>query len=82
MDKKQAIRISTIYNRSVVSKAEIRAESEDAITAFLRNGGVIEVAKTKKTRRRTTQKMSGKTSKGFQSGTSGFATGYPKRSII
>lgn len=75
---KQAVRISTIYNRSIVTKAEMRAESEDAITAFLKRGGVIEQCKP--SRRKSSAKMSGKSSKGYVSGTGGFATGYPRKS--
>lgn len=72
------IKIATIYNRSVQTKAEIRAESEKALKAFLKKGGVIEVgrpARAKKT------KMSAKSSRGFVSGTSGFANGFPRRTV-
>lgn len=74
----KAVRISTIYNRSIVTKAEIRSETDSQIEAFLKKGGVIEQCKP--SRRKTGSKMSGKTSRGFQGGTSGFATGYPRRS--
>lgn len=77
MNKKQ-LKIATIYNRSVQTKAEIRAESEKAVKAFLRKGGVIEVgrpARAKKT------KMAAKSSRGFVSGTSGFANGFPRRTV-
>jgi hypothetical protein len=79
MDKVQAKRISTIYNRSVQSKAEIREEGDAALQSFLRSGGSIQVVKP--SRRKTGSKMTGKKSKGFQGGTSGFATGYPRRSL-
>ena len=75
--KKQQ-QIATIYNRSVKTKAELRAESQDAITLFLKRGGVIQEGKP--SRRKTGSKMSAKSSKGYVSGTSGFANGYPRRS--
>lgn len=77
--REQAVRIATIYNRSVTPKSVIRAESEDAVTAFLRRGGVIEQCKP--SRRGSKTKMASKSSRGFVSGTSGFATGYPKKSV-
>ena len=70
--------IATIYNKSVKSKSELRAESEAAITLFLKKGGVIEVAKP--SRRKSSAKMTSKTTR-FVSGTSGFANGYPRKSI-
>ena len=69
--------MNTIYK----SKSEIRVETSEAIQAFLARGGSIEVVPSKKTRKRTTQKMSSKTSRGYTTGTSGFATGYPRRSV-
>ncbi len=75
--EKMAI-VATIYNRSVQSKAEIRAESEKALKAFLKRGGVIQEGKPARTKK---SKMSAKSSKGFVSGTSGFANGYPRRSV-
>ena len=60
-------------------KAVVRQETNDAVAAFLKAGGSIEIVPAKKQRGRTKQKMSSKSSKGFQSGTSGFATGYPRR---
>ena len=69
---------STIYNTSPKTKAELRAESNDAIAAFLARGGVIEQGR--KPRARKGGKMACKSSKGFQSGTSGFATGFPRKS--
>lgn len=73
----KAVRISTIYNRSPKTKAEMRAESADAIALFLKKGGVIQEAKP--SRRKTGAKMSAKTTR-FVSGTSGFANGYPRKS--
>lgn len=76
---KKAVAKATIYNTSIKSKAEMRAESADAIALFLKKGGVI--TECKASRRRNGSKMAGKSSKGFVTGTSGFANGYPKRSI-
>ena len=69
--------MNTIYK----SKSQLREETSEAIQQFLARGGQIEVVPAKKMRRRTTQKMAGKTSRGFQSGTSGFATGYPRKTL-
>lgn len=60
------------------SKSQVRVETSEAIQQFLARGGQIEVVKSRKTPK---AKMAAKTSRGFQAGTSGFATGYPKRSI-
>ena len=62
-------------------KSVLREETSEAIQQFLARGGSIEIVPSKKMRRRTTQKMAGKTSRGFQSGTSGFATGYPRKTL-
>lgn len=62
-------------------KSVVRQETNDAVAAFLRSGGSIEVVPPKKTRGRTKQKMAAKSSRGFQSGTSGFATGYPRKAL-
>ena len=69
--------MNTIYK----SKAEQRVETSEAIQSFLARGGSIEIVPAKKMRRRTTQKMASKTSRGFQGGTSGFAAGYPRKAI-
>ena len=68
---------SVIYNSSTKTKAELRAESEKALQVFLSRGGVVEVGRAARTRK---TKMVGKTSRGFVSGTGGFATGYPRKS--
>lgn len=60
------------------SKSQVRTETADALEQFLARGGQIEVVKARKAPK---AKMSAKSSRGFQSGTSGFATGFPKRSI-
>jgi hypothetical protein len=74
---KQVVK-ATIYNTSVKTKAEIRAESDKALKAFLKKGGVVEVGRPARNRKSS---MLGKNSRGFIGGTSGFATGYPRRSI-
>jgi hypothetical protein len=68
---------ATIYK----TKSQVREETSEAVQQFLARGGQIEVVKAKKSRRRTTQKMSSKASRSFQIGTSGFAVGYPSRSL-
>jgi hypothetical protein len=77
MNEKQ-VKIATIYNRSVKTKAELRAESEEQVALFLKRGGVIEYGKP--ARKKTGSKMSGKTTR-YVSGTSGFANGYPRKSM-
>jgi len=69
--------MNTIYK----SKVQLREETSEAIQSFLASGGTIQIVPAKKMRRRTTQKMTSKSSRGFQSGTSGFATGYPRKSV-
>jgi hypothetical protein len=69
--------MNTIYK----SKSERRVETSEALQVFLASGGQIQVVPAKKTRKRTTQKMSAKSSRGFQGGTSGFATGYPRKTL-
>ena len=59
------------------SKSQVRAETNDAVEKFLRSGGVIEVVKAKKAPK---QKMTCRTSRGFNGGSAGFATGYPSKS--
>jgi len=76
--KKQIV--ATIYNVPVRTKAESRAESEKAIAAFLRSGGVIQVDSRK--RREPKAKMTGKNSRGFCGGTSGFASGMPRKTTF
>lgn len=76
--EKQMI-VATIYNRNTKTKAELREEGEKALKKFLKSGGAIETVKAKKTPK---SKMSTKTSRGFCGGTSGFATGMPRRSTF
>jgi hypothetical protein len=61
------------------SKSELRAETEKQLKAFLRKGGSIEVVKARKAPK---QRMSGKTTRNASTGTSGFATGFPRKSCI
>lgn len=75
--EKRAIITAIIYNCSPKTKAEIRAESEVALKAFLRRGGVIEKGRPARARK---SKMASKSSRGYVRGTSGFAVGYPRKS--
>lgn len=77
MEKKQIV--ATIYNKPVMSKAEARTEGEKAMQAFLNKGGIIQV--NDKKRKAPKSKMSGKSSRGFMGGTSGFAVGFPSKSL-
>jgi hypothetical protein len=61
------------------SKAELRAETEKQLKAFLKKGGSIEVIKPRKAPR---PKMAGKTTRVASTGTSGFAVGYPRKSFV
>ena len=65
-------------NEVYKSKSQLRDETAEAVEKFLRAGGTIEVVKARKAPK---TKMKAKSSKGFQNGTSGFAMGYPRRSI-
>lgn len=67
--------MSVIYK----SKSELRAESEKALKKFLKQGGTIEIVKSRKA---PTSKMRTKSSRGFVQGTSGFAAGAPKKSAF
>lgn len=66
--------IATIYK----SKSQLRQETADSIQQFLARGGQIEVVKSRKAPK---PKMSGKTTRSGSTGTSGFATGYPSKSL-
>jgi hypothetical protein len=78
MEKKQIV--ATIYNKPVMSKSEARAEGEKALQAFLKKGGIVQVDEKKRKSPKT--KISGKSSRGFMGGSSGFATGYPSKTFI
>lgn len=60
------------------SKTELRAETEKALKKFLKTGGDIEIIKPRKAPK---SKMRTKNSRGYVSGTSGFATGFPRKSL-
>ena len=60
------------------SKSQVRTETQDAVSLFLARGGQIQVVKARKAPK---QRMSGKTTRQSSTGTSGFATGFPKRTM-
>ena len=60
------------------SKSQIRKETEAAVKKFLKTGGSIEVVKARKAPK---QKMRVKSSRGFVSVTSGFATVFPSQTL-
>ena len=62
------------------TKSQMRAELESAVAEFQARGGVVEVIERKVRARK--QVMRGKSSKGFVTGTSGFANGFPRRTGI
>lgn len=66
-------------NVIVKSKSEIRAETEKQVALFLKRGGVIEVIKARKAPR---TKMKAKSTRVASTGTSGFAVGFPRHSLI
>jgi hypothetical protein len=78
-EQKSIIR-ATIYNVPVKTKTELRAESDAQLQAFLKKGGIVQVDEKKRKSPKT--KMSGKSSRGFMGGSSGFATGYPSKTFI
>jgi len=61
------------------SKAELRVETENAVKKFLKQGGSIEIVKSRKAPKML---MRGKTSRVASTGTSGFAVGFPKKSFV
>jgi hypothetical protein len=67
--------MNTIYK----SKSQIRTETNEQLAKFLKSGGVIEVVKARKAPR---QLMSGKTTRQASTGTSGFATGFPRKAFV
>lgn len=60
------------------SKSSLSQETSASIQEFLARGGQIEVVKSRKAPK---PKMSGKTTKSGSTGTSGFAVGYPSKSL-
>ena len=61
------------------TKSQLRAETEKQVKLFLKKGGSIEVVKARKAPK---QRMSGKVTRSASTGTSGFATGFPRKSCI
>ena len=61
------------------SKTELRAETEKALKKFLKQGGSIEVVKSRKAPKML---MRGKTTRVASTGTSGFAVGFPRKSFV
>ena len=66
--------MTTMYK----TKSQLRAESEAQLAQFVRTGGVIQVVERRARARKQT--MTAKNSRGFVTGTSGFAMGYPRKS--
>lgn len=60
------------------TKSQLRSEGEVALAKFIRSGGVVEVVERRARARKQT--MTAKNSRGFVTGTSGFAMGYPRKS--
>ena len=65
-------------NEIYKSKSQLRTETADAVEKFLASGGSIQVVKARKAPK---AKMKTKNSRGFNGGTSGFARGFPSRSL-
>ena len=68
-------------NQVYKTKADLRTETSEALQDFLARGGQVQVVPAKKMRKRTTQKMCGKTTRNASTGTSGFAVGYSRSSF-
>ena len=66
--------IASIYK----TKSQLRQETSDSLQQFLSRGGQLEVVKSRKAPK---SKMSGKTTRSGSTGTSGFAVGYPSKSL-
>jgi len=67
-----------VMNEIYKTKSVVREETKDAVEQFLRSGGTIQVVKSRKAPK---MKMKAKNSRGFNGGTSGFAAGFPRRSV-
>jgi len=61
------------------SKAQLRIETENAVKKFLKQGGSIEVIKSRKGPKMV---MRSKVTKQASTGTSGFAVGFPRKSFV
>ena len=60
------------------TKSQLRTETAESVEAFLRAGGTIEVVKSRKAPK---QKMKAKSTRTPAKSSSGFAMGYPRRSV-
>jgi hypothetical protein len=69
---------NVVYNMQLRTKQESRALAEKEVKAFLRKGGVIQTEKPQKNPKTF---MSAKSSRGFLTGTSGFAIGFPRKVV-
>lgn len=76
-EKLMEIKMTT--NTLYKDKSTLRTETEDAVSKFLKAGGVIQVVKARKAPK---QKMRAVGSRQASTGTAGFATGYPRRSTV
>jgi hypothetical protein len=65
-------------NEVYKSKSQLREETSEALQQFLARGGQIQRVKARKAPK---QKMLGKTTRNASTGSSGFAVGYPSRSL-
>jgi hypothetical protein len=68
-------------NEVYKSKSQVRVETSEALQEFLARGGQVQLIPAKKTRKRTTQKMSAKVTRNSAGSSSGFAMGYSRSSI-
>ena len=73
--------IKSVLYPTTRPKSEISRETNSALESFLRSGGIIQIAKSSRRGTKAGRRMASKSSKGFQSGTSGFAAGYPRSSF-
>lgn len=60
------------------SKSQLRQETSASVQEFFARGGQVEFVKSRKAPK---PRMSGKTTKSGSTGTSGFAVGYPTKSL-
>lgn len=65
-------------NEVYKSKSQLRTETADAVEQFLARGGQITLVKARKAPK---AKMKAKTTRQASTGSSGFARGYPSRSL-
>lgn len=65
-------------NELYKSKSQLRTETADAVEQFLARGGQIQVVKARKAPK---PKMRAKNDRGYNGGSSGFARGFPTRSM-